>query len=75
MAVAALSVALREHRADAAARVRSAEQRAKRIRELVESIVRETLECGEEGRMLSLIEPVLFRVIQEISDINGQARP
>jgi hypothetical protein len=72
--------------ADAAARVRSAEQRAKRIRELVENIVQETLECIEwlegEGRMVPLlIEPVLFRVLQELRGLddlfitNGQARP
>ena len=90
LAVAALSVALREHQAcamaDAGARVRSAEQRAKRIRELVENIVQETLECIEwlegEGRMVPLlIEPVLFRVLQELRGLddlfitNGQARP
>ena len=93
LAVAALSVALREHQAcamaDAAARVRSAEQRAKRIRELVENIVQETLECIEwlegEGRVSPLmIEPVLLWVQQELRRIdqffpaevsNGQARP
>jgi hypothetical protein len=75
LAVAALSVALREHRAcamaDAGARVRSAEQRADRIRELVQNIVQETLECIEwlegEGRVSPLlIEPVLLWVQQEL---------
>jgi hypothetical protein len=75
LAVAALSVALREHRAcamaDAEARVRSAEQRAERIRELVQNIVQETLECIEwlegEGRVSPLlIEPVLLWVQHEL---------
>ena len=75
LAVAALSVALREHRAcamaDAGARVRSAEQRADRIRELVQNIVQETLECIEwlegEGRVSPLlIEPVLLWVQHEL---------
>jgi hypothetical protein len=72
LAVAALSVALREHRAcamaDAEARVRSAEQRAERIRELV---IQETLECIErlegQGRVSPLlIEPVLLWVQREL---------
>jgi vacuolar-type H+-ATPase subunit E/Vma4 len=94
LTVAALSVALREHRvcamADAEARVRSAEQRAERIRELVQNVVQETLECIEwlegEGRVSPLmIEPVLLWVQQELRRIdeffpsvevsNGQARP
>ena len=57
--------------ADAGARVRSAEQRADRIRELVQNIVQETLECIEwlegEGRVSPLlIEPVLLWVQQEL---------
>ena len=72
LTVAALSVALREHRAcamaDAEARVRSAEQRAERIRELV---IQETLECIErlegQGRVSPLlIEPVLLWVQREL---------
>ena len=75
LAVAALPVALREHRAcamaDARARVRSAEQRADRIRELVQNIVQETQECIEwlegEGRVSPLlIEPVLLWVQHEL---------
>ena len=75
LTVAALSVALREHRVcamvDAEARVRIAEQRAERIRELVQNIVQETLECIEwlegEGRVSPLlIEPVLLWVQHEL---------
>ena len=75
LTVAALSVALREHRecamADAEARVRSAEQRAERIRELLQTVIQETLECiewlQEQGRLSPLmIEPVLLWVQHEL---------
>ena len=83
-AVAALSVALREHRAcaiaDAGARVRSAEQRADHIRDLVQNLVQETTECIEwlagEGRVSPLmIEPVLLFVQQELRRLDGTFFP
>ena len=81
-AVAALSVALREHRAcaiaDAESRVRAADRRADRAGDVARNLLRETVEFIEwlegEGRACSLTtDSVLRRVHRELSRLDARA--